>query len=128
MGAGVRPARARSPSGRRGRTRRSWPPTPTRGRPTPTVADLLGYIPSPSANGFSVGPLRLHVYGFLIVCGVFAAVWLADRRWRARGGEPGTFSNIAVWAVPAGLIGARLYSVFTDYELYDHHPLTALQI
>jgi prolipoprotein diacylglyceryl transferase len=89
---------------------------------------MLGYIPSPSANGFNIGPLRLHVYGFLIVCGVFAAVWLADRRWRARGGDPGTFSNLAVWAVPAGLIGARLYSVATDYELYTHNPVGVIEV
>lgn len=89
---------------------------------------MVGYIPSPSTNGFNIGPLRLHAYGFLIVLGVFAAVWLADRRWRAWGGEPGTFSNVAVWGVPGGLIGARLYSVITDYELYDHHLIGILEI
>jgi prolipoprotein diacylglyceryl transferase len=89
---------------------------------------MLGYIPSPPSNGISIGPLRLHLYGFLIVAGVFAAVWLSDRRWRARGGEPGTFSAIALWAVPGGLIGARLYHVATDYELYTHHPLDAFKI
>jgi prolipoprotein diacylglyceryl transferase len=89
---------------------------------------MLGYIPSPSVNGFNVGPLRLHAYGFLIVLGVFAAVWLADRRWRARGGDAGTFSNIAVWAVPAGLIGARISSLLTDYELYEHNLLNAFKI
>ncbi len=89
---------------------------------------MLGYIPSPSSNGISIGPLRLHMYGFLIVAGVFAAVWLADRRWRARGGEPGTFSAIALWAVPGGLIGARLYHVATDYQLYTDRPLDAFKI
>ena len=89
---------------------------------------MLGFIPSPSTNGFNIGPLRLHAYGFLIVLGVFASVWLADRRWRAWGGEQGTFSNIAVWAVPGGLIGARLYSVITDYELYIHNPIGALEV
>jgi prolipoprotein diacylglyceryl transferase len=89
---------------------------------------MLAYLPSPPSNGISVGPLRLHMYGFLIVAGVFAAVWLADRRWSARGGEPGTFSAIALWAVPAGLVGARLYHVVTDYELYTHHPIGALEI
>ena len=89
---------------------------------------MLGYIPSPSTNGFNIGPLRLHAYGFLIVVGVFAAIWLADRRWKRWGGDPGTFSNIAVWAVPGGLIGARLYSVITDYELYDHHLIGAIEV
>lgn len=77
---------------------------------------LLAYLPSPSANGVSVGGFRLHVYGLLIAVGVVAAVWLAQRRWEARGGEPGTMSRLAVWGVPAGLIGARLYSVVTSWQ------------
>ncbi|MDQ1440609.1 MAG: hypothetical protein QOG97_837 [Acidimicrobiaceae bacterium] len=89
---------------------------------------MLGYLPSPPSNGINIGPLRLHMYGFLIVAGVFAAVWLSDRRWRARGGEAGTFSAIALWGVPGGLIGARIYHVVTDYELYTHHPFDALKI
>lgn len=72
--------------------------------------------------------MKLHIYGALIVAAVVVAVWVADRRWRARGGEPGTFSAIAMWGVPGGLIGARLYHVLTDYELYTHHPLQALEI
>jgi len=78
---------------------------------------MLAYIPSPSSNGISLGALHLRAYGLLIAMGVFAAVWLADRRWQARGGEPGTLTSIAVWAVPGGLIGARLYHIATDYDL-----------
>ena len=43
-----------------------------------------------------------------------AAVWLAQRRWEARGGQPGTMAKVALWAVPAGLLGARLYSLITS--------------
>ena len=50
--------------------------------------------------------------------GVLVAVWLTDRRWRARGGEPGHVGDIAVWAVPFGLVGGRLYHVITDWQLY----------
>jgi prolipoprotein diacylglyceryl transferase len=91
-------------------------------------ARLLAYIPSPPGSQISLGPLHLRAYGLLIALGVFAAVWLADRRWQARGGEAGTLSAIALWAVPAGLIGARLYHVATDYELYTHDPLGAFKI
>lgn len=60
--------------------------------------------------------MRLHVYGLLIAAGVVAAVWLAQRRWEARGGKPGTMAMLALWGVPAGLIGARLYSVVTSWQ------------
>jgi prolipoprotein diacylglyceryl transferase len=91
-------------------------------------ARLLAYLPSPSSNGIEIGPLRLRAYGLLIALGVFAAIWLADRRWRARGGDPGTIAALAMWAVPGGLIGARLYHLATDYELYTHHPANMLKI
>jgi prolipoprotein diacylglyceryl transferase len=91
-------------------------------------AGLPAYIPSPSSNGFQIGPLNLRAYGLFIALGVLAAIWLTDRRWRARGGDRGVISSIAFWAVPGGLIGARLYHVITDYELYTHHPLNAFKI
>ncbi len=80
-----------------------------------TVAALLTYIPSPPANGINIGSLRLHVYGFMIALGIGAAVWLAQRRWEAIGGRPGTMSSLAVWGVPGGLIGARVYSLITSW-------------
>lgn len=70
----------------------------------------------PSASGISLGPVRLHVYGLLIAAGVGAAVWSAQRRWEARGGKPGTMVRLALWGVPAGLVGARLYSVVTSWQ------------
>jgi prolipoprotein diacylglyceryl transferase len=91
-------------------------------------AHLLAYLPSPPGSQFDIGPLHLRAYGLLIAIGVFAAVWLADRRWQERGGKPGTISTIALWGVPGGLIGARLYHVATDYQLYTHKPLDAFKI
>jgi prolipoprotein diacylglyceryl transferase len=54
----------------------------------------------------------------MIALGVVAAVWLAQRRWRDRGGDPADITAIAVWAVPAGIVGARAYHVITDPELF----------
>lgn len=81
-----------------------------------TAGRLLAYLPSPPTNGISIGPLRLHFYGLLIAIGVVAAVWLAQRRWEARGGPPGAMTRLAVWGVPAGIIGARIYSVITSWQ------------
>jgi prolipoprotein diacylglyceryl transferase len=78
----------------------------------------LAYIPSPSRGVVHLGPIPLRGYAFCIILGVFAAVWLGNRRWLARGGKANTVADIAVWAVPFGLVGGRLYHVITDYELY----------
>jgi prolipoprotein diacylglyceryl transferase len=81
-------------------------------------------IPSPSQGVWHLGPLPLvgsvpiRAYALCIIAGVVLAWWVANRRWVARGGRPGTVADIAVWAVPFGLVGARLYHVVTDYQLY----------
>ncbi|WP_078495892.1 prolipoprotein diacylglyceryl transferase [Streptomyces sp. LaPpAH-108] len=78
----------------------------------------IAYIPSPSRGVLYLGPIPLRGYAFCIIIGVFVAVWLGNKRWVARGGRAGTVADIAVWAVPFGLVGGRLYHVITDYELY----------
>ncbi|MBI2704921.1 MAG: prolipoprotein diacylglyceryl transferase [Actinobacteria bacterium] len=75
---------------------------------------MIAAIPSPSSN--RLGPFT--AYGLMIATGVVLGVWLARNRWRDRGGDPEDISTIALWAVPAGLIGARLYHVITDNQLY----------
>ena len=80
--------------------------------------ETLAFIPSPSAGEIHLGPVPLRGYAFCIILGVFVAVWLGNRRWTARGGRTGTVADIAVWAVPFGLVGGRLYHVITDYQLY----------
>ncbi|OEV03097.1 prolipoprotein diacylglyceryl transferase [Streptomyces nanshensis] len=80
--------------------------------------EILAFIPSPSAGEIHLGPVPLRGYAFCIIIGVFVAVWLGGRRWVARGGRVGTVADIAVWAVPFGLVGGRLYHVVTDYQLY----------
>ncbi|MFJ2772698.1 prolipoprotein diacylglyceryl transferase [Streptomyces sp. NPDC087300] len=78
----------------------------------------LAFIPSPSRGVVDLGPIPLRGYAFCIIIGVFVAVWLGNKRWVARGGQSGTVADIAVWAVPFGLVGGRLYHVITDYQLY----------
>src|SRR6056297_770524 len=81
---------------------------------------MIASIPSPSFNSLDVGPLSLNLYGLAIALGVVAAVWLFGRRLEQR--EAGTAddaSSIAIWAVLAGIVGARLYHVATDWERFD---------
>lgn len=103
-------------------------PTRTRADGCATVGgvDLLlpASIPSPSFN--TVGPFNL--YGLCIALGVLAAVWIAMRRWEERGGDPDDIATIAMWAVPAGVIGSRIYHVVTDWKLYRDDWVGALKI
>lgn len=76
---------------------------------------LLASIPSPSDGVIDIGPLSVHLYGLMIALGVVAGVWLAGRRLEASGaGTRDDFTSIAMWAVAAGVIGARLYYIITD--------------
>ena len=89
---------------------------------------LLASIPSPPDNGFSLGPLELRAYGLAIAVGVLVAVEIARRRWVAQGGHPDAIGEIAVWAVPAGFVGARLYHVITDWHRFDDAPLDVFEV
>ena len=60
--------------------------------------------------------IGVRYYGVMIALGVLAAVTLARQRWKAMGNDPDEIADVAVWAVPAGLIGARLYHVITDWN------------
>ncbi|MBM4796238.1 prolipoprotein diacylglyceryl transferase [Streptomyces sioyaensis] len=91
----------------------------------------LAFIPSPSTGVVYLGPVPLRGYAFCIIIGVFVGVWLGNRRWVQRGGRSGTVADIAVWAVPFGLVGGRLYHVITTYEPYfgpNGHPLDAFKV
>lgn len=80
---------------------------------------LVASIPSPPGSGIGIGPLQLRAYGVAIALGVLLAVWIAQRRYARRGGDPDALTAIAVWAVPMGLVGARLYHVITDYQRFQ---------
>ena len=79
------------------------------------------YIPSPATNGFHVGPAFIHVYGLMYVVGITLAILITQRRWKAAGGEPGLVGDVALWAVPAGIIGGRIYFDLTTPKYIPHH-------
>ncbi len=66
-----------------------------------------------------LGPLPIRAYAMFIIAGIVAALLIGNRRWIARGGgEPGVVYDVAIWAIPFGLIGGRLYHVITDCRTY----------
>ena len=73
------------------------------------------YIPSPPHSSFEVGPLTFHFYALCIIAGIAIAIWLGDKRLRAH--DPSLTSvvaDVAIFAVPAGIIGGRIYHVLSS--------------
>jgi len=91
-------------------------------------AGLIASIPSPSDNSLQLGPLELRAYGVLIAIGALVAVWLTTRRWEQGGGDPEAIQKIAMWVIPAGVIGARLYHVITDFDRFRGDYIEVLYI
>ena len=89
---------------------------------------LLASIPSPSSSAIHIGDFQLRAYGLMIALGVLAAVTIARRRWEAKGGDPDDMSAAATWGVPAGLIGARLYHVITDWQSFRGEWLDVFKV
>jgi prolipoprotein diacylglyceryl transferase len=79
---------------------------------------VIAYFPSPPQGVWYLGPVPIRAYALFIIIGILAALLIGDRRWQARGGERGVIYDIALWAVPFGLIGGRLYHLATDWRTY----------
>src|SRR5438477_966069 len=67
------------------------------------------HIPSPPVSGFHIGPVEIHFYALMYLAGIAAAIIITRRRWRAVGGHPDLVGDVALWSVPAGIIGGRIY-------------------
>jgi prolipoprotein diacylglyceryl transferase len=89
---------------------------------------MFGYIPSPKHGTIGIGPLQLHAYGLMLAIGVLAAAKIADARWRRAGNDSKVIAEIAVPVVVAGVIGARIYHLFTGYKWSEDGVLGAFEI
>ncbi len=88
-------------------------------------------IPSPAESVWHLGPFPLRAYALAILAGIFVAVWLTSKRWTERGGDSEQVVNIAFWAVPFGIVGGRIYHVFSSPAAYwgeGGNPVKALYI
>ena len=82
------------------------------------MTGVLTFIPSPSQGVWHLGPFPVRAYAICILIGIGVAIWMGERRWRARGGPEGTVAEVAVWAVPFGVVGGRLYHVISSPDAY----------
>lgn len=89
-------------------------------------------------EGFYIGPLFIHFYGVIIMFGALMAAWLASREAKRRGFNPDVVWDVMPWLLIAGIIGARLWHIFTPpqsmvdmgitTQYYLTHPLDAINI
>jgi len=93
---------------------------------------LLRQIPTPTFSKLEVGPLTIHLYALCIIAGVAIAIWLGDKRFRKNGpGLEHVVADVAIFAIPAGVIGGRLYHVISSPDNYfgkNGDPLSAVKI
>jgi prolipoprotein diacylglyceryl transferase len=88
----------------------------------------LAFIPSPSNGTINLGPIPLHVYGLLLAVGVVVGTLISERRWQRWGHERRDIGDIIVVVVIFGVVGARLYHVATDYQLFENHWIRVFEI
>ena len=83
-----------------------------------TIANLVASIPSPPESTIDLGFARIHYYALFILFGIAVAVYWSNRRLVKRGGESGLMLDVAIWAVPFGIVGARIFHVATHLTDY----------
>ena len=92
---------------------------------------MVELIPSPTTSTLSIGPLTIHFYALCIITGIAVAIWLGRWRYANLGGNPDEVSEVAIWAVPFGIIGGRIYHVISSPQQYfgeNGNPVDALRI
>jgi prolipoprotein diacylglyceryl transferase len=95
------------------------------------LSGVLASIPSPPVSYITVGPFQIHFYALCIIAGIIVATLMTNYRLTKRGGEPWVVIDIALIAVPLGIIFARVYHVLTHWSFYfgpGRNPLSALYI
>ncbi|MFC0431339.1 prolipoprotein diacylglyceryl transferase [Kutzneria buriramensis] len=92
---------------------------------------ILASFPSPPQGVWHLGPIPIRAYALCIIAGIIVAIVWGERRFQARGGQKGFITDMAVWAVPFGLVGGRLYHLATDWRTYfgpGGNPIGALEV
>ena len=89
---------------------------------------MSAFIPSPAHGILHLGPIQLHAYGLMLAIGVLVAAKIASVRWRQSGHNPKEIAEIAVPVVIAGVIGARIYHLFTGYKWDQDGLVGAVEI
>ncbi len=89
-------------------------------------------FPTPKISVLEIGPITIHLYALCILAGIAIAIWLGNKRFLLRAPHGNSVvSEVAIFAVPCGVIGGRIYHVIsspTPYFGSNGNPLDALKI
>ncbi|MEY3856454.1 MAG: hypothetical protein RLZZ193_103 [Actinomycetota bacterium] len=89
-------------------------------------------IPTPTQSVLELGPLTIHFYALCIITGVAIAIWLGNKRFNFKTAQgQSVVSEVAIVAVPAGVIGGRIYHVISSPSAYfgkGGQPVDAFKI
>ena len=77
---------------------------------------------------FRIGALSVSWHGFFMVVGIVTAVWMSARLSARDGLSSDRLYNIALFAVPGGIIGARLIHVIDYWDFYAANPASIIQV
>lgn len=85
-------------------------------------------IPSFDLLGRTLGPFTLHTYGFLLAIAFLAGLWVASRQAKRAGLEAGRITDLAVWVLIAGLVGAKALLVGVEWRYFARNPRDVFSI
>ncbi len=79
-------------------------------------------LPTFDLLGRAWGPFTLHTYGVLLAIAFLAGLWVASRQAKRAGMDPSRITDMAVWVLIAGLLGAKLLLVLVDWRYFTTNP------
>jgi phosphatidylglycerol:prolipoprotein diacylglycerol transferase len=85
-------------------------------------------VPAFELLGRSIGPFTLHTYGFLLAIAFLAGLWVASRQAKRSGLDANRVTDMAVWVLIGGLVGAKLLLVAVDWAYFGRNPRELLSI
>jgi len=85
-------------------------------------------MPAPPGESFSLGPVDVQWYGLCVLLGFLVWVLVTARMWKRGGGDAIDAGWACLLAAPVAFIGARVYHVVTDYDMYRGNPTDAFDV
>jgi phosphatidylglycerol:prolipoprotein diacylglycerol transferase len=85
-------------------------------------------VPAFELFGRSTGPFTLHTYGVLLAIAFLAGLWVASRQAKRAGLDANRITDMAVWVLIAGLLGAKVLLVAVDWSYFGRNPRDVLSV